>query len=257
MTYIQAIILSIIEGLTEFLPVSSTGHLILASFALGIPDSEFLKSFMIIIQMGAILAVVFLYRKILLTSRTAWKTILTAFIPTAVIGFILYKFIKEILLGSEIITVIALFIGGIIIIFIELLHKDKDTGTESIEKISYKQALLVGLFQSISIIPGVSRSAASITGGKLIGMKRETAVIFSFLIAVPTMFAASALDLIDSNFTFSNSELSLLVIGFIGSFVVALTAIKFFLKFVQSYSFIIFGIYRILIAITYWFFIIN
>jgi len=257
MTYLHAIILSIVEGLTEFLPISSTGHLILAGKLLSIPESNFLKSFEIIIQLGAILAIIFLYKNLLLQNKEIWKKIIIAFIPTGIIGLILYRFIKEYLLGNELITVLSLFIGGLLIIIVEIFHKEVKNESMSIEKISTKQALLIGLVQSLSIIPGVSRSAATILGARLFGVNKETAVIFSFLLAIPTMLAASGLDLIQNNFSFSTNELILLTIGFIGSFLVALLAVKLFLAVVQKYSFIPFGIYRIIIAFIYWYFIIR
>ncbi len=257
MTYLHAIILSIVEGLTEFLPISSTGHLILTGKLISIPQSNFLKSFEIIIQLGAILAIIFLYKNLLFQNKEIWKKIIIAFIPTGAIGLILYGFIKEYLLGNELITVLSLFIGGLLIIIVELFHKAVKNESVSIEKISTKQALLIGLVQSLSIVPGVSRSAATILGARLFGVNKETAVIFSFLLAIPTMLAASGLDLIQNNFSFSINELILLTIGFIGSFLVALLAVKLFLAVVQKYSFIPFGIYRIIIAFFYWYFIIR
>lgn len=251
-TYFQSIILSIVEGLTEFLPVSSTGHLILVSEFLGAGQSEFLKSFEIIIQLGAILAVIVLYRNSFLRSYMAWKRILVAFLPTGIIGFLLYKFIKDFLLGNAIITVFALLIGGILLILIEYLLKNKKIKTREIENISYKNSFLIGVFQSISIIPGVSRAASSIIGGLILGLDRETAVLFSFLLAVPTIFAATAYEFTKSSITFSPYEYSLLAVGFICSFIVAILSIKFLMSFVKKHTFIPFGIYRIAAGLLYW-----
>lgn len=251
MTYIQSIIFSIVEGLTEFLPVSSTGHLILVSKLLGVEQTEFLKSFEVIIQLGAILAVVFLYRNLLLHSIDTWKRVLIAFIPTGAIGFVLYKFIKQFLLGNEVITVLALFIGGVILILIEYLIKDKKFKTTKIEEISFRSAFMVGVFQSISIIPGVSRAASTIIGGLILGLNRETAVLFSFLLTIPTIFSASIYEFSKSSTLFSTYEYGLLIVGFICSFIVAILSIKFFVSFVQRHTFIPFGIYRIAVAILY------
>lgn len=265
MTYLNAMILAAVEGFTEFLPISSTGHLVLSAKLLQIPQTEFVKSFEIIIQFGAILAVVFLYWKTIWTNKKVWKPIIFAFIPTAVIGLIFYKVVKNILLGNEFVTLYALLIGGIILIAIEYLFKPTHSESsglegkqiEKIEDISIKNALLIGLFQSISIIPGVSRAAATIIGAMLLKTKRKTAVEFSFLLAIPTMAAATGLDLIKAQFSFSLSEWGVLAVGFIGSFIVAILAVKFFLKFIQNHTFIPFGIYRIILALLFFLFILR
>jgi undecaprenyl-diphosphatase len=242
--------LGIIEGLTEFLPVSSTGHLILAGKFLGLPDANFEKSFEIIIQLGAILSVVVLYWRVFLKDFEALKKIAVAFLPTAIIGLVLYKFIKQ-MLGSEWVVVWALFVGGIILIVFERFYKKKpESGLiENISQISYKNAFFIGLFQSIAVIPGVSRSGATIVGGLSLGIKRETIVEFSFLLAVPTMCAATGLDLLKNWQSFSVDQFGILSIGFITSFVVALVCIKLFLGFVRKYDFTAFGIYRIAVAV--------
>lgn len=254
MDFVQAIILSIVEGLSEFLPISSTGHLILASDILKIPQTDFVKSFEIIIQLGAILAVVVLYFKTLL-NRKNWANILAAFIPTAVVGFTLYKYIKGFLIGNTNVVLISLFIGGILLILFELVKKKESVG--KIENLTLRQSFVIGLYQSVSVIPGVSRSAATIIGALLIGAKRTVAVEFSFLLAVPTMIAATGLDLIKSNFAFSGNEYMLLLVGLLGSFIVAIFAVKFLLQFIQTHTFIPFGIYRIILAFTFWWFIIR
>lgn len=255
MDYIHAILLSIVEGITEFLPISSTGHLILVSKILNIPQTEFVKSFEIFIQLGAICSVIFLYWKTFLKGLKVWKPVVVAFLPTAILGLVFYKIIKTYLLGNSLVTVAALLIGGIILILLEKLYKEKEHHISDIENISLKTALFIGLFQSISMIPGVSRAAATILGALFLGTKRKTAVEFSFLLAVPTMLAATGLDLVESNFSFSLYELSLLAVGFIGSFVVAILAIKFFIRFIQNHTFIPFGVYRIVIAILFLFFV--
>jgi len=180
MDLLHSLILGIVEGITEFLPISSTGHLILASDLLKISQTNFVKDFEIIIQLGAILAVIVLYFKTFLKNGKVWKRILAGFIPTAIIGYLLYKVIRGFLLGNTAVTLWALLIGGIILILIELLHKEKDYHVENIESISIKNAFIIGVFQSLAVIPGVSRSAATIIGALLLGTKRKAAVEFLF-----------------------------------------------------------------------------
>lgn len=247
MTWLDSIILGVIEGVTEFLPISSTGHLILASELLGIPQSAFLSSFQIAIQLGAIAAVVFLYWKSFLDFRFLTK-LFVAFIPTGLVGFLVYPYVKGFLLGNSMVVVISLFVGGIILILFELLHKEQASSLEGAKQITYGQALLVGLFQSIAIIPGVSRSAATIIGGLVVGMRRVAIVEFSFLLAVPTMVAATGYDLLKSADTFAFDQFGLLALGFITAFAVALLSMRFLLAIVRRYTFIPFGIYRIVLA---------
>ena len=248
----QAIFLGIIEGITEFLPISSTGHLMLASRSLGITQTEFVKSFEIAIQSGAILAVVILYWKTLFRSRDIWKKIFTAFLPTMVIGALLYKVIKTFFLSSDSVVLWALFLGGIALILFEIFHGEKQGSSDELASISYPQALIIGLFQSIAVIPGVSRAAATIVGGLAVGLKRKTIVEFSFLLAIPTLCAATALDLAKSAGGFKTSQFLVLGAGFIVSLLVALLAIRFLLIFIKKHTFIPFGIYRILIAVVFW-----
>ncbi|MCX6713571.1 MAG: undecaprenyl-diphosphate phosphatase [Candidatus Vogelbacteria bacterium] len=255
MTIISSIVLGIIEGVTEFLPISSTGHMILVSGLLKLSQTDFLKSFEIIIQLGAILAVVALYwRKF--TNWEVLKKVIVAFIPTGIIGLIVYKILKQYLLGNSWVVLEALFLGGIILIIFEIWLKKKELGGETsklggIEKISYRQAVGLGLFQSVAIIPGVSRSAATIIGGLALKIKREIIVEFSFLLAVPTMMAATGLDLLKNSSSFSVSEIGLLLTGFCVSFIVAILAIRFFIAYIQKHNFIAFGIYRIALAIIF------
>ncbi len=261
MTILHAIILGIVEGITEFLPISSTGHLILASQILKINQSDFLKSFEIIIQLGAILAVVVLYWKELWRLEML-KKLFVAFLPTATIGLALYKIIKTYFLGSFTVVVWSLFLGGLFIIFFEWWRERKTADqvtkleVNELEQITNIQALLIGLFQSIAIVPGVSRSAATIIGGLWLGLKRRTIVEFSFLLAVPTMAAATGLDLLKNYQAFSLAEFKVLSIGFTVSFLVALVAIKFLLRFVRQHNFILFGVYRILIALFFWLYLV-
>lgn len=263
MTILQSIILGIVEGVTEFLPISSTGHLILTSKLLGIADSDFLKSFEITIQFGAILAVVVLYWKKLFSGGVElWKKILTAFLPTAVIGFLLYKILKHYLLSSVSLVLWSLLLGGIILIVFEIWHKKNSYKTDgredrTIEQISYKKSFLTGIWQSLAIIPGVSRSGATIVGGLAMGISRETIVEFSFLLAIPTMAVASGYDLLKSAGNFSFDQFHLLVLGFIVSFIVALLTIKWFIGYVKNHSFISFGIYRVVGAILFYVLVIK
>jgi undecaprenyl-diphosphatase len=248
MNWLQTVILGIVEGMTEFLPVSSTGHLILASRLLDIGESDFLASFNIAIQLGAILAVVLLYGKSLLSDAKIFRRVAAAFMPTAIIGFVLYKFIKQVLLHSEMVVVWALALGGAILVAFELFYKEKDHSTGEIAGLSYPQAVAIGVFQSLAMIPGVSRSAATIVGGLALGLKRKTIVEFSFLLAIPTMAAAAGWDLFKSASAFSMDQLGILALGFVVSFLVALASVKFLLYFIKNHNFVAFGVYRILAA---------
>lgn len=252
MSLTENIFLGIIEGITEFLPISSTGHLILAAKILKIPETEFLKTFEISIQLGAILSVVVLYWKYITGSLVMVKKILFAFLPTAIIGLSLYPLIKKYLLGNTLIVLISLFLGGVFLIIFEKTHQEKNDAAQKLDDISYKQSFVIGLFQSIAIIPGVSRAAATIIGGLTQNITRKTVVEFSFLLAIPTMLAATGLDLIKSAGEFSVAEFQSLIIGFIISFITAIFAVKFLLKFIQSHTFASFGIYRVLAAVVFW-----
>ena len=255
MLFLHSIILGLVEGITEFLPISSTGHLILASTLLGIPDSEFQKAFEVIVQLGAILAVIVVYWRAFLQIETV-KKVIVAFIPTGIIGLALYKVVKTYLLGNEVVVLWALGVGGALLILFEYMHSEKESATNAIADISYKQAVWVGLFQAVAIIPGVSRSAATILGGLLVGLKRRTIVEFSFLLAVPTMLAASGLSLVKTSATFTMAEVGALATGFVVAFVVALISIRFLLQYVRTHTFVPFGIYRIALAVLFFFFII-
>lgn len=257
MGYFEAIILSFVEGITEFLPISSTGHLILTSDLLKIRQTDFVKSFEIFIQLGAILAVVALYGKNFLQSKKIWQRIIAAFIPTAFVGLVFYQIVKDFFLGNTIVTLWALFIGGIVLIFLEKGKGETENKIESIESISIKKSFLIGLFQSVSLVPGVSRAAATIIGGMLLGFKRKAAVEFSFLLAVPTMLAATGLDLIKSEFVFSAKEYLIFGIGFLGAFLTAWLTIKYFIKFIQRHNFVAFGVYRIIISLFFWIIIMS
>jgi undecaprenyl-diphosphatase len=254
MNTLQAIILGIIEGLTEFLPISSTGHLILASDVLNIAQTDLVKTFEVAIQLGAILAVAVLYFRILITNLKINKRIIVAFLPTAILGLIFYPLIKKLFENNQVVLW-SLFLGGIGLIIFEKFHKHNEQDIIALENISYKQAFVVGLAQSISMIPGVSRAAATIVGGRLIGISRKTIVEFSFLLAVPTMLAATALDVYKNYQAFNGSDFVLFFAGFVASFITAIVAVKFFLSFIQNHDFKWFGVYRIILALMFWFLI--
>lgn len=257
MDFLQAIIFGVVQGISEFLPISSTGHLILTGQFLGLSQTEFLKSFEIAIQLGSILSVIVLYWRQLFTDWETIKRITVAFIPTGILGLIFYKIVKQYLLSSNAVVLWSLFLGGALLIIFELWHKEKEDVDEEVVRISYKQSFLIGIAQSVAMIPGVSRSAATILGGLALGIKRKTIVEFSFLLAVPTMLAATGLDLIKNANQFSLSQWNFLAVGFIISFIVALISIKFLLNFIKKHSFIPFGIYRMVVALIFWLLILN
>lgn len=255
MNLIHSLILGIVEGITEFLPISSTGHLILTSRLLGLEQTEFLKSFDIAIQVGAISSVVFLYWKELIMDFETVKRVIAAFIPTAILGLIFYKIIKSVFMEKESVILWALLLGGIFLITFEFLYRQKDGAVEKIKDMSYGQCVSIGLFQSLAFVPGVSRAAATIIGGLILGLKRRTIVEFSFLLAVPTMLAATALDLVKNAAQFSRDQFGFLIVGFITSFIVAIIAIRFLLFFIKNNNFVPFGIYRIVLAVCFWVFV--
>lgn len=221
---------------------------------LGLSQTEFLKTFEIVIQFGAILSVIVLYWRSLLVNLEILKRVLTAFFPTAVLGLVFYKIIKHYLMASNQVVLWSMFIGGICLIVFELLHREKDSAVEDLATVSYRTAFFIGLFQSIAMIPGVSRAAATIVGGLILGLKRKTIVEFSFLLAVPTMLAATGLDLMKNVSQFSIVQLNFLSIGFIVSFFSALLGVKFLISFIKHHSFVSFGIYRIILALLFWVF---
>ena len=246
MNYFQAIILAIIEGLTEFLPVSSTGHMIIGSSFMGIASDPFVKLFTVAIQLGAILSVVVLYFKRFFKSINFYIKLVVAFIPAAVFGLLLSKKIDE-LLESPMAVGISLLVGGIILLFVDKWF-DKPTINEE-EEINYLTALKIGFFQCIAMIPGISRSGATIVGGMTQKLSRKVAAEFSFFLAVPTMFAATAKKLLDfyqDGHTITQEQTNLLIIGNVVAFIVALLAIKSFIGYLNKHGFKMFGWYRII-----------
>jgi undecaprenyl-diphosphatase len=256
MTILDAGILGVVEGITEFLPVSSTGHLILASALLRLPDTEFLKSFEIAIQLGAIAAVPALFFRSFLSRQMLGKLIV-GFIPTGVVGLLVYPYVKGYLLGNDAVVLWALALGGAALIAFERWQGTREKAEGDISSITYKQALAVGVFQSVAAVPGVSRSAATIVGGLALGIPRAAIVEFSFLLAVPTMLAATGLDLVKSHGAFLGADWTALAVGFIVSFAVALASIRFLLSYVRRYSFIPFGAYRILAALAFFLLVVR
>lgn len=245
----HAVVLGIVEGITEFLPISSTAHLILASRALGIADTEFLKSFEIIIQLGAILSVVVLYWTRFFHLEVI-KKLVVAVIPTGVIGLTVYRVIKGYLLGNVAVVLTTLLVGGVALIVFERFQERDDRDVD-FREITYRKAFLIGLFQAVAVIPGVSRSAATIVGGSLLGVSKRTIVEFSFMLAVPTMLAASALELVKGRDALAG-HFDVLAIGFVVSFVTAIAAIKSFLGYIKKRDFSAFGWYRIVLAVVFY-----
>jgi undecaprenyl-diphosphatase len=247
--------MGIVEGVTEFLPISSTAHLEITQKLLSIPTTDFVKSFEIAIQLGAILAVVVLYwKKIFLSGRSSWlyfKNVLIAFIPTGIIGLILYKFIKSFLLGNLLIAGSMLFVGGIIIIFYEHRQKNKteDISDRTIETLSTKELLTLGFAQSLAVVPGVSRSGAVIISGRMLGLPKVLITEFSFLLAIPTMLAATAYDLFKSGFSFSSGDWGTISLGFFVSFIVAFFVVRWLLDYIKKNSFSVFGWYRVVLGL--------
>ncbi|KAF0194283.1 MAG: undecaprenyl-diphosphatase [Bacteroidetes bacterium] len=244
MTTLQAIIIAIVEGITEFLPVSSTGHMIITQELLGMEINDFVKAFTVNIQFGAILSVIVLYWKRFFQTLDFYFKLFVAFIPAAVIGFLLSDFIDSMLENVAVVAVM-LVLGGVVLLFVDKWFKNpaKD------QSISYPTALKIGLFQCIAMIPGVSRSAASIIGGMSQKLDRKTAAEFSFFLAVPTMFAASGYKLLQNYKTITSDNIDTLLIGNVVAFIVAMIAIKSFITFLTRNGFKVFGYYRIVVGL--------
>lgn len=247
MTYLEALILAIIEGITEFLPISSTGHMVIASTFMGISDNALTKNFEIVIQLGAILSVMVLYWRTFLNSFRFYVKLAFAFLPAAIAGFFLENYIDR-LLENVWVVIIAILLGGIVLIFVDRWFKHAE-GTEE-QDISWFQAIKIGCFQCIAMIPGVSRAAATIIGGMAVGLNRRTAAEFSFFLAVPTMLGASAKKMMDSYKTIQHHDIAILLLGSFVAFVVALFAIKAFIGFLKQYGFKWFGYYRIVVGVV-------
>jgi undecaprenyl-diphosphatase len=253
MTLFHAIILAIIEGLTEFLPVSSTGHMIIGSSAMHIASEPFVKVFTVAIQFGAILSVLVLYWRRFLQNFNFYIKLLVAFLPAAFFGLLLKKQIDA-LLENIVVVAVALIVGGILFLWLDEYFKSRSLKQTTVDDVTYPKALRIGFFQVISMVPGVSRSAATIIGGLTQGLSPVTAAEFSFFLAVPTMFAATCKSLWDyvkdEGGSFSAQELTLLAVGNVVAFLVALVAIKSFIGYLTKHGFRVFGYYRILAGVV-------
>jgi undecaprenyl-diphosphatase len=249
MSLIHACILAIVEGLTEFLPISSTGHMVLVSHFLKMEENTTLATFEIVVQLGAILAVVALYIKKLLKYEMI-KKLVVGFIPTGVIGFAIFPHIKQ-FLQNPLLVVVSMIVGGICILLVENWYsKQLIEDHQTIEKLTYKQALLLGIYQSIAMIPGISRSGAMIVGGLTMRLPRKLLTEFTFLLAVPTMLAATVYTLLKKHDELSFTDITPILLGTGIAFIVALIVIQYFLEFIRSHSFKVFGWYRIVIGIV-------
>jgi len=248
MDILQAIIIGIIEGFTEFLPISSTGHMIVASQFLGIEQSAVIKAYEVIIQFAAILAVMLLYREKINPKEIAlWSKIMAAFLPLAMIGFLLKDWVKEFFTVE---TVAWMFIvGGIIFIVVEYFHKDTEKSSQEVEEVSWTQAMCIGFGQVFSLVPGTSRAGSTIIAGMLSGVSRKASTEFSFLLAIPVMMAVSGYDLLKHYQDFVGADLTAFAVGFVVAFVVAYITIKMFIVFLQRFTFVAFGIYRIIFGV--------
>jgi undecaprenyl-diphosphatase len=240
----EVIFIACVEGVTEFLPISSTGHMILAQRLLGVESSQFFKMFIVNIQFGAILSVLFLYWRRFFQSFVFYKKLFVAFLPAVFIGLLAGDLV-EAMLGSVTVVAYALLAGGVILLFVDRIFKNPRED----EEITYRQALIIGLFQCLAMIPGVSRSAASIVGGMSQGLNRKAAAEFSFFLAVPTMFAASVYQLAKNQDILTWDNFPELLLGNLVALVVAMGVIKFFIGYLARYGFFLFGIYRILVGL--------
>lgn len=253
-TLFDALVLGALEGVTEFLPVSSTGHLILASQLLGLQQTAAHKAFEVSIQLGSILAVLFLYAQRLLADKTLWLKIAIAFLPAGALGFLFYKHIKA-LFGVETVSIM-LIAGGIVFLIVEYIRRDKPIEEgKDLSSLTYKEALIIGLFQSLSMVPGTSRSGATIIGGLFLGLNRKSAAEFSFLLAIPTMIIATAYDLIKHRNEMVVDDYSMLAVAFVTAFIFAFATVKAFVGFVSRHTFTPFAIYRILVGIIFFYFV--
>lgn len=242
MSYLEVLLLSFVEGLTEFIPVSSTGHLIITNAVMKIEPTDFTKAFDVIIQFGAILAVVYLYSARLKWDPVFYKKIFLAFIPTAVLGFLLKNKI-DLLLESTTVVAISLIVGGVFLILVDSWFKNQEE-----KELTDKSSVLIGFIQSIAMIPGVSRSAATIIGGQFCGLSRAKAAEFSFILAIPTLGAATAYKLWKIRHIIDASQSGSLALGVLLSFFFAVFAIKFFIAIVNKFGFKYFGVYRIILG---------
>ena len=251
MTIFDSIILGVIEGFTEFLPISSTGHLIVASEFMGIQQTNVTKAFEVIIQFSAILAVFLNYKeKFTFKKIDLWSKVFLAFLPIGAVGFLFSSKIKE-LFSLEIVAIMFI-VGGIVFLIVEkfFIKENNSNLISDVESVTIKQAFIIGIAQVFALIPGTSRAGSTIIGALLVGLDRKTSAEFSFLLAFPVMLAVTGYDLLKHFHEFSEANLLTLIIGFIVSFLVAFLTIKLFLKFLEKFTFVFFGIYRIVFGVT-------
>lgn len=249
MSIFDAIILGIIEGITEYLPVSSTAHLVLTSQLLGVEQDRFATAFEIIIQIAPIFSVMIIYKERLMQSLGLWYKLIFAFIPTGFVGLLFHKQIEALFSANS--TVALMVLTGIAFLAIEYFYKEKEHSVKDLDNVTYLQAFYIGLFQVLSLVPGISRSGTTILGAMLVGLKRETAMGFSFLLAIPTMSAASGYMLLKEYSALSFEHFELLGVGFVISFIVGWVAVKTFLAIVSRYNFTPFGIYLIVSGLLF------
>jgi len=244
----QAIIIGIIEGFTEFLPISSTGHMIVASKFLGVSQNNLTKAYEVIIQFAAIMAVMLIYKdKMSFKKVILWQKLILAFLPLAIVGFIFKDQIKTLF---NVQTVAWMFIiGGFVFLIVEYFYKEKESHVSDVEEVSFMQALWIGIAQIFSLVPGTSRAGATIIGGLLTGLDRKTSMEFSFLLAIPVMATVTGYDLLKHYQDFADANWGAFIIGFVTAFVVAYLTIKLFLVFIQRFTFVAFGIYRIIFGV--------
>ncbi len=251
MTVFDAIILGVIEGITEYLPVSSTAHLLLGAQILGLKQDSFMKAFEIIVQIAPIFSVMLIYKERLIQSTALWIRLILAFIPTGIVGFLFHKQIESLFAMNS--TVALMVLTGVAFLLIEYFWREKEHHVGDLEQVSLRQAFGIGLFQTLSLVPGISRSGMTILGAMLLGLKRESAMSFSFLLAIPTMGAASLYMLYkEHEVIFESTQNGLmLLVGFIISFIVGYIAVKSFLAIVARYNFTPFGIYLIVSGLLF------
>lgn len=255
MDVVQSLILGIIEGVTEFLPISSTGHLIVASQWLGLEQTDGNKAYEVIIQLAAILAVVANYKERFSFKHTRlWLKIALSFIPVGIVGLLFHHQIKAIF--SVPVVAIMFIVGGVVFLITERVIKDKVPLVENLDDVTYKQAFLIGVAQVFALIPGTSRAGSTIVGALFVGLSRKASAEFSFLLALPVMVAASGLDLINHYKSFSGENLVVLLVGFVVAFVSAYLVMKLFMAFLQKFTFVAFGWYRIIFGVLLLFFFI-
>lgn len=253
MDLLSSLILGTVEGITEFLPISSTAHLIIASKFLDIPQTEFLKFFEVFIQSGAILAVVLMYLKYAIKNPEILKRVAVSFVPTAIVGFLLHRVIKEVFFESADLITGSLFLVGLIFILIEyLIKKKKIILSRSLKDMSWVDAVVVGFGQSMAVVPGVSRAGIVMLTMMVKGFRRDESAVYSFLLAVPTILAASAYDLLktDMALILNSNNLPFLLVGFLTSFVTAYVSVSWLIGFIKKKTLIGFGIYRIILSLT-------